>query len=142
MATTTIADSRHESTNEYRLRAERGWDLYLAKRQLIKKVGEDTYTVPRCYRERYHVRYGGKVEDCNCKDHEFHPDLSCKHLIAVALLYAKRRCVSSKCEVCGVGSHEKTLIGMRGDRQRDGRRWCLPHHPESLPHVTAEEVLV
>ena len=27
-------------------RAERGWDLYQAKRQMITKTGEDTYGVP------------------------------------------------------------------------------------------------
>jgi hypothetical protein len=38
--------------------------LYLAKRQLIAKTGEDTYSVPSCSgRGRYTVRYDGKVED-------------------------------------------------------------------------------
>jgi hypothetical protein len=40
----------------------------------------------------------------------------------------KGRC----CEVCGVSSHEKTLVGLRNDRRKDGLRFCLPHHPESM----------
>jgi hypothetical protein len=36
------------------------------------------------------------------------------------------------CEVCGVSSHEKTLVGLKNDRRRSGPRFCLPHHPESM----------
>jgi hypothetical protein len=57
--------------------------------------------------------------------------IACKHLTAVALIYARRR-VHSRCEVCGVGSDEKTLLGIRNDRRRDGPRYCLPHNPESM----------
>jgi hypothetical protein len=39
---------------------------------------------------------------------------------------------SSRCEVCGVSSHERTLVGLRNDRSKDGPRFCLPHHPDSL----------
>jgi hypothetical protein len=38
----------------------------------------------------------------------------------------------SHCEVCGVSSHEKTLVGLKNDRRRKGPRFCLPHHPDSL----------
>jgi hypothetical protein len=38
----------------------------------------------------------------------------------------------SRCEVCGVSSHERTLVGLRNDRSNDGPRFCLPHHPASL----------
>jgi hypothetical protein len=37
-----------------------------------------------------------------------------------------------RCEVCGVSSHEKTLVGLRNDRRRNGPRFCLSHHPDSL----------
>jgi hypothetical protein len=37
-----------------------------------------------------------------------------------------------RCEVCGVSSHEKTLVGLRNDRRRNGPRFCLPHHPDSM----------
>jgi hypothetical protein len=37
-----------------------------------------------------------------------------------------------RCEVCGVSSHERTLVGLRNDRRNDGPRFCLPHHPESM----------
>jgi hypothetical protein len=36
------------------------------------------------------------------------------------------------CEVCGVSSHEKTLVGLKNDRRRGGPRFCLPHHPDSM----------
>jgi hypothetical protein len=41
---------------------------------------------------------------------------------------AKPRC----CEVCGVSSHVKTLVGLKNDRRRNGPRFCLPHHPDSM----------
>jgi len=117
-------------------RADRGWDLYLTKRQLITKAGKDTYTVPSCSGHgTYTVHYGGEsgAEDCTCTDYGVHGDtIACKHLTAVALIYARRRRVHSRCEVCGVGSDEKTLLGIRNDRRRDGPRYCLPHNPESM----------
>jgi hypothetical protein len=39
---------------------------------------------------------------------------------------------TSRCDVCGVSSHEKALVGLRNDRRRGGPRFCLPHHPDSL----------
>jgi hypothetical protein len=36
------------------------------------------------------------------------------------------------CEVCGVPASEVTLVGLKNDRRREGPRWCLPHHPDSL----------
>jgi hypothetical protein len=38
----------------------------------------------------------------------------------------------SRCEVCGVSSHEKTLVGLKNDRSKAGPRFCLPHHPDSM----------
>jgi len=125
-------------------RAERGWDLHLAKRQLIAKTGEDTYSVPSCSgRGTYTVHYGGTVEDCTCTDYGVHGGkIACKHLTAVALIYARRRRVHSRCEVGGVGSHEKTLVGIRNDHRRGGLMYCLPHHPESLAGTLADLTVV
>jgi hypothetical protein len=39
---------------------------------------------------------------------------------------------ASRCEVCGVSSQEKTLVGLRNDRRRNGLRFCLTHHPDSM----------
>ncbi len=36
------------------------------------------------------------------------------------------------CEECGISSFERTLLGLRNDRSKDGPRYCLPHHPDSL----------
>jgi hypothetical protein len=38
----------------------------------------------------------------------------------------------TRCEVCGVSSYAKTLVGLRNDRRRNGPRFCLPHHPDSM----------
>jgi hypothetical protein len=118
-------------------RAERGLDLHLAKRQLIVKVEEGTYCVPSSGgQQTYTVRYGasdGSLEDCDCVDFGVHRGaFACKHIVAVALLYASRRRRYSKCEVCGVPSSEKTLMGIHNDRSRHGPRYCVPHHPESM----------
>ena len=40
----------------------------------------------------------------------------------------EKRC----CDVCGVSSHEKTLVGLKNDRRRNGPKFCLPHHPDSM----------
>ncbi len=138
MATTIVEQATEKNTAWRSLmaeRAERGWDLHLAERQLITKTSEDTYTVPSCTtNERYTVRYGDELEDCTCTDFGMHGGkLACKHLVAVALLYARRRKVysSEACEVCGVSSSEKALLGIRNDHRRSpgGPRYCLGHHP-------------
>jgi ribosomal protein S14 len=49
---------------------------------------------------------------------------------------------SRRCEVCGVSSHEKTLVGLKNDRRRNGSRFCLPHHPESLAGSVLSVALV
>jgi hypothetical protein len=74
-------------------RAARGWDLYLRRRQLITKTGADSYEVPSCKtNEVYTVRYGDEVEVCTCTDYGVHRgEVACKHLTAVALMYARRR---------------------------------------------------
>lgn len=113
-------------------RAERGWNLHLAKRQLIIQTDETTYSVPGSGSRPCTVHYGdGDLEECTCTDFSVN-GISCKHIVAVALIYARRRRVHSRCEECGVSSEEKTLLGGRNDRSRTGRRYCLPHHPESM----------
>jgi hypothetical protein len=39
---------------------------------------------------------------------------------------------SGRCEACGVSSQVKTLVGLKNDRRRNGPRFCLPHHPDSM----------
>jgi hypothetical protein len=122
-------------------RAECGWHLHLRRRQLITRTGEDTYRVPSCSgRGTYTVHYGDKIEDCDCTDFQVHR-IACKHLVAVAFIYARRRRVHSTCKVCGVGSHEKTLVGIKNDHHRGGPRYCLPHHPESMTLGVGNAVL-
>jgi hypothetical protein len=138
VATEIVTEPTHGDIAEMiAARSMRGWNLYLAKRQLITQTDEDTYTVPASGDGTYTVCYGGKVESCECTDYGVHngagyPGLPCKHLVAVALIYARRRRVHSHCEVCGVSSHKKTLVGLRNDRRRGGPKYCLSHHPESM----------
>jgi hypothetical protein len=47
----------------------------------------------------------------------------------------------TNCKVCGVSSHQKTLVGLRNDRRKDGPRFCLPHHPDSFVGAGALEML-
>jgi hypothetical protein len=47
-----------------------------------------------------------------------------------------------RCEVCGVSSHEKTLVGLRNDRRRNGPCFCLTHHPDSLARLVQANALV
>jgi hypothetical protein len=79
-------------------RAKRGRDLVLSSRQLIVRNGPETYLIPSATtKESYRVRYGGEVEKCTCPDAQVHPTVSCKHLVAVSLLYVARRNVT----LCG-----------------------------------------
>lgn len=48
----------------------------------------------------------------------------------------------ARCEVCGVSSHERTLVGLKNDRSKDGPRFCLPHHPDSLAGSVQSTVFV
>ena len=48
----------------------------------------------------------------------------------------------SRCEVCGVSSHEKALVGLRNDRRRGGPRFCLAHHPDSMATFVQSASLV
>jgi hypothetical protein len=113
-------------------RAERGHDLYIRKRQLIVRTGEDTYLVPGSGKRSYRVHYGDGREGCECADWQVNRGaLACKHVVSVALMFAVRRRRVRRCEACGAPATEKTLVGLEGDRRREGPRWCLPHHPAS-----------
>jgi hypothetical protein len=119
---------------EVATRAEKGFDLLLRRRALIKHVDEDLFLVPANEagpKRRYRVHYGADREDCTCTDFKVHNgEVACKHLQCIGLMFAARRRVYSTCQVCGKSSREKTLVGRRGDRSRHGERWCLSHHPE------------
>lgn len=94
---------------------------------LFDHIGGDLYAVPTSSQDEKHylVCYGGAVEHCTCTDFGVNSSwVACKHLCAVAIMHAVRRRVASRCPVCGVSSHEKTLTGRRGDRRRDAEWWC------------------
>ena len=105
----------------------------------LENVDRDLHC-PKCGGTTDAVNYGGDTdEDCECTDYQVHRgEVACKHLVAVALLYARRRRVHSRCDVCGISSEEKALVGIRNDRRRHGPKYCLPHHPESMSGGTGD----
>ena len=83
----TIAHPAPPNTREARALA-----LYREHHHEIVLAGPDTYEVPSCTGSGvYLVVYGGEVESCNCPDARRHPELSCKHVLAVAICRAKHR---------------------------------------------------
>jgi hypothetical protein len=44
------------------------------------------------------------------------------------MITSETRC----CEECGVSAHERALVGLENDRRRNGPRFCLEHHPDSM----------
>lgn len=80
MDTATVPDAR----------ALRALALYRERGGEITRTGPFTYLVPSCSGgEPYAVNYG--TERCDCPDAQRHPDLSCKHVLAVGIHRAKRR---------------------------------------------------
>ena len=97
MDTTTVAHPRTPDTRE-----ERALELYRTRGHEIRRVGDELYLVPSCTgRGFYAVRYGGEVESCDCPDHAYHPEVSCKHLLAAGIHHAKRRGESRPCACLG-----------------------------------------
>ena len=71
-------------------RETRALELYRTRGREIVRTGPFTYEVPSCTgRGTYAVDYAR--ETCDCPDALRHPDLNCKHLLAVAVKRAKRR---------------------------------------------------
>ena len=89
----TIAQPAHDSRHQRLAREARGIALYEERGDEIQQLRVGLYSVPKCSRRGdYLVEYGAGVESCECKDFEFHGErYACKHLIAVAIFYAKRR---------------------------------------------------
>ena len=85
MDTVTIPRPTTPDTRETRALA-----LYRTRGREIVRTGPNTYEVPSCTgRGTYAVDYAR--ETCDCPDALRHPDLNCKHLLAVAVKRAKRR---------------------------------------------------
>ena len=76
-------------------REKRALELWEKCGRDIEQIWSDLYIVPSADGERtYRVRYGVR-EECDCDDAVYRtkddPQLSCKHVLAVAILRAKRR---------------------------------------------------
>jgi hypothetical protein len=83
-------------------------------------LSEDTYTVPASNGGVYTVHYGVDVESCECTDYSVHRgEVACKHLTALALLFATRRRPS--CPSCFGGY---VTLGVEEDGQE---------HDEAVP---------
>ncbi len=82
---TTIPGAPRSDTRKLRALA-----LVQARGHEIVRTGPWTYLVPSCSGgEPYAVNY--RRETCDCPDALRHPELNCKHLLAVAVKRAKRR---------------------------------------------------
>ncbi len=102
--TTSVPKAPRPDTRESRALA-----LYRTRGAEIVRTGPHTYEVPSCSgRGSYAVDY--EAESCDCPDARRHPDLNCKHLLAVAVKMAKRRGQSDRgketnkpkrCRTCG-----------------------------------------
>jgi hypothetical protein len=90
VTSTSLTEGRHHGTRESRALA-----LYRTRGAEIVRTGPHTYEVPSCSgRGSYAVDY--EAESCDCPDARRHPDLNCKHLLAVAVKMAKRRGASAR----------------------------------------------
>lgn len=49
---------------------------------------------------------------------------------------------TSRCEVCGISSREKSLVGLRNDYRPNGPRFCLSDHPDSMASSVQSFALV
>ena len=89
----SVTPEPHPSTTERLTREARGLALFEERGDEIQQLRVGLYSVPKCSgRGDYLVEYGAGVESCECKDFEFHgEEYPCKHLIATAIFYAKRR---------------------------------------------------
>ncbi len=82
---TSVPEAPRGDTREVRALA-----LYRERGAEIVRTGPNTYEVPSCSgRGTYAVDY--ERETCDCPDARRHPELNCKHLLAVAVKRAKRR---------------------------------------------------
>ncbi len=89
-STESVASATRPDTRESRALA-----LYRERAGEIVRTGPNTYEVPSCSgRGTYAVDY--ERETCDCPDARRHPELNCKHLLAVAVKKAKRRGVSAR----------------------------------------------
>jgi hypothetical protein len=87
--TISIRTPEQEVTPERSSRAERALELYRTRGHDIERVAPALYLVPSCTGlSVYRVDY--KKETCSCPDHEIRGE-TCKHILAVGILNAKRR---------------------------------------------------
>jgi hypothetical protein len=83
--TTSVPKAPRPDTRESRALA-----LYRTRGAEIVRTGPHTYEVPSCSGiGSYAVDY--EAESCDCPDARRHPELNCKHVLAVAVKMAKRR---------------------------------------------------
>ena len=76
-------------------RESRALALYRTRGAEIVRTGPWTYEFPSCSgRGSYAVNY--EASSCDCPDARRHPELNCKHVLAVAVKRAKRRGASAR----------------------------------------------
>ncbi len=72
-------------------RETRAFALYREHHHEIEHIAPDVYLVPACSARGGYYKVDYDAETCSCPDAEFHPDLSCKHVLMVGIHRAKRR---------------------------------------------------
>jgi hypothetical protein len=74
-------------------REARGLALYRERGAEIVRTAPFVYNVPSCSGAGFYV-VDYRAESCDCEDALRHPNLNCKHLLAVGVARAKRRRVA------------------------------------------------
>jgi hypothetical protein len=126
MATTTVAHPAPPTTTNLNARAERALALYREHGDEIRDLGGGNFAVPSCMgREIYRGHYGAEVETCECPDFRF--GHTCKHLLSVGIMHARRRSGVKEISLLAVGSGDpfKAAAGTTrcvGCRERFPRR--------------------
>jgi len=93
----------------------------------IEPLGGEIYMVPDAQGTGYYrVDYAN--ETCTCRDSEFHPELTCKHMFVVGIYRAKRRVRSLVCEGCRERTLSREGYEVPADNLTffEGQRLCKP----------------
>jgi hypothetical protein len=81
---TTIPTPRGDTREVRALR------LYRERGSEIVRTAPWTYNVPSCSGDDFYI-VDYRAESCDCEDSLRHPNLNCKHILAVGVKRAKRR---------------------------------------------------
>jgi predicted nucleic acid-binding Zn finger protein len=122
VATTSVQASAEEATT----REQKVLALYRDYGQHIQRLSEDVFMVPSGDGQRAYIVHYGEHEFCSCPDAAFHPEGSCKHLLALGIWHAK----SFRCDLCGERYPKAEKVEVHPEQVdfgmfvREGERLC------------------